>query len=94
MLPECNYNFGLDKPPLLLSDINIENYKAISEYLRDNFKYDHPGEPFGKLVNTEGYEIKNDFGKVESKYLTNGMNIRQITLILLIILKHSSTLTR
>ena len=71
MLPGGGYIFGFDKGALMLSDLNLENYKALSEYLRDNAKYDNAGESFGMKINSESYEIDPDIGKFESKYLTD-----------------------
>ena len=71
MLPGGGYIFSFDKGPLMLSDINLENYRALTEFLRDYAVYDNAGESYGKKLNSENYQIDPNFGKFESKYLTN-----------------------
>ena len=71
MLPGGGYLFGLDKGALMLSDLNLDNYRALSEFVRDNASYSNAGESYGVPVNSENYSIDPDFGKFESKYLTS-----------------------
>ena len=71
MLPGGGYLFGLDKGPLMLSDLNLENCTALTEFVRDNASYSNAGESYGVPVNSENYTADPDFGKFESKYLTS-----------------------
>ena len=45
LAPGGKYIFRFDKSPLLLDDINLENYTAVLEYVMEYAKYDNPGEP-------------------------------------------------
>lgn len=49
MAPGGNYYFCMDKSALSLEDVNVENYIAVLEYIKENYHYDNAGE----LVNTE-----------------------------------------
>lgn len=71
MLPGCGYVFGFDKGALMLSDLNLDNFKVLSEFLRDHAKFDNAGQSFGMKVNSEIYAIDPDIGYFESKYLTD-----------------------
>ncbi|CAB1249883.1 uroporphyrinogen decarboxylase family protein [Clostridium sp. MT-14] len=67
LAPGGKYMFGMDKQPLSLSDINMENFCAVTEYIRDNANYQNAGETAGMQFN------KNDYSalpsrKIESKY--------------------------
>lgn len=70
MMPGGGYVFGLDKNPLTLGDINIENYFALTEFLTDYGVYDKPGESYGTPLNSEGFKFSEEIIKpIESKYL-------------------------
>jgi hypothetical protein len=45
------------QPPLLLNDINLENYIAMCEAVEEFGKYENAGESFGQKLNSEGYVI-------------------------------------
>lgn len=70
LAPGGGYLFDIDRPPLLLSDINFENYIAMSQAVEEYGKYDNAGEPFGQKLNSEGYVFdENIMPKAKSKYL-------------------------
>lgn len=74
MMPGGGYIFNFDKVPLTLGDVNMENYAALSEYLRDNAKFDNPGQPYGKKLNSENFTKDESLDKpIESEYLTQLM---------------------
>lgn len=56
MLVDGGYIFDFDKVPLTLADINLDNYCALGEYLRDNTKYENAKKSFGKKLNSEGFK--------------------------------------
>ncbi|HHX75226.1 MAG TPA: uroporphyrinogen decarboxylase, partial [Firmicutes bacterium] len=59
MAPGGNYIFNFDKSSLSPGDINLDNYIAVLEYVRDHTRYDNAGERVrnvelpGKLVEPE-----------------------------------------
>lgn len=71
MLPGGGFLFSLDKGPLMASDINFENYKALSEFVRDYSVYDNAGESFGTKINEENYAIDPTIGEFKSKYISD-----------------------
>lgn len=71
MLPGGGYIFSFDKIPLMLTDLNMDNFRALSEFLKDYAVYDNAGKSYGQKINSENFKIDSDFGKFESKYLTN-----------------------
>ncbi|MFZ7131391.1 MAG: hypothetical protein ACOWWR_03450 [Eubacteriales bacterium] len=71
MLPGGGYLFGFDKGPLMLSDINMDNYLALSEFLHEYAVYDNTGDSFGMKLNSEGFIYDPGSTQFESKYLTN-----------------------
>lgn len=44
LAPGGNYYFRTDKSILSPADINIENYTAVVEFVKENYKYDNAGE--------------------------------------------------
>lgn len=70
MMPGGNYIFGLDKNPLVLSDVNMENVYALTEFLSENAEYQNAGEAAdGQLLNSEGFTFDETVIKpIESKY--------------------------
>lgn len=72
MLPGGGYIFGFDKNPLTLKEVNLESLAALTEFVRDYAKYDNPGEPFGTVLNSEGFVFdENIVPKPRSQYLFN-----------------------
>lgn len=72
MMPGGNYLFGFDKNPINLKDINVDNYVALAEYIRDNAVYSNAGESCGIPLNDEGYKFSSDIIKpLKSKYFTD-----------------------
>ncbi|MEG0378879.1 MAG: uroporphyrinogen decarboxylase family protein, partial [Eubacterium sp.] len=55
MMPTGSYLFSFDKGPILLSDMNLENYRALSEFVRDYAVYKNAGDTFGTKLNAEGF---------------------------------------
>lgn len=68
MLPGCGYIMDFDKNPLSVNDINMENYKAFTEFLRDYAVYDNPTAPFGTKLNSENFAVDDSIGNMDSKY--------------------------
>ncbi|MFZ7132316.1 MAG: uroporphyrinogen decarboxylase family protein [Eubacteriales bacterium] len=72
MMPGGGYIFSFDKAPLTLSDINLENYIALSQFLKDYAVYPNAGEAFGTPLNSEGFKVDESLiPKPKSKYLFN-----------------------
>ena len=73
MMPGGNYIFCLDKNPLVLSDVNMENVYALTEYLHENAVYANAGETAsGRLLNSEGFTFDENIIKpIVSKYRFN-----------------------
>ncbi|HCX65888.1 MAG TPA: hypothetical protein DHN33_11850 [Eubacteriaceae bacterium] len=69
MMPGGGYVFGFDKNPLTLGEINMENLKALAEFVRDYGVYDNPGESFGTPLNTENFTFDEKRMTLQSKYL-------------------------
>lgn len=67
LAPGGNYYFNFDKGPLMLGDINIDNYLATLEYVRDNTRYDNAGQKSTTYEHCEGAK-HYDVPKFESKY--------------------------
>ncbi|MCL1914143.1 MAG: hypothetical protein FWG10_09785 [Eubacteriaceae bacterium] len=57
LMPGGGYIFFFDKGPLTLADINLDNYQALGEFIRDYAVYDNAGETFGHKLNEENYTI-------------------------------------
>lgn len=72
MMPGGGYTFGLDKAPFILQDVNLENYNAVAEFVRDYAVYPNAGESFGTPLNSEGFTFDANITKpLESKWLFN-----------------------
>ncbi|MFZ7134304.1 MAG: hypothetical protein ACOWWR_18305 [Eubacteriales bacterium] len=72
MMPGGGYLFGFDKVPLTLGDINLDNYIALAQFIRDYAVYSNPGEAFGTPLNSEGFNVDASIiAKPKSKYLFN-----------------------
>lgn len=67
LAPGGKYIFCLDKSPLSIHDINMENFKAVTECVRDYGVYSNPGETAGMQFNKEDYKALPS-RKLESKY--------------------------
>ncbi|MBO7699815.1 MAG: uroporphyrinogen decarboxylase, partial [Eubacteriaceae bacterium] len=44
MAPGGNYYFRTDKSIMNPSDINVENYTAVVNFVKDNYRYDNAGD--------------------------------------------------
>jgi hypothetical protein len=71
MMPGGGYLFGFDKGPMTLKDINIENYNAVAEFVRDYAVYPNAGESFGMPLNSEGFTFDEQAATLKSKWLFN-----------------------
>lgn len=54
------YVFDIDRPPMRLSDIKLENYIAMSEAVEEYGHYANAGQPFGQKLNAEGFVYEED----------------------------------
>ena len=72
MAPGGNFYFRFDKQAYRGTDINIENYKAVMEYLTENGKYDNAGQA-SMTGNREDTIVKyfDQYPKFESKYIVS-----------------------
>ncbi|GLI20117.1 uroporphyrinogen decarboxylase [Tepidanaerobacter syntrophicus] len=68
LAPQGKYIFSLDKHPLMLNDINLENLCAVAETVRDYAVYTNPGDTAGIEFNKNDYKAEPS-RKLESKYL-------------------------
>ena len=57
LAPGGKYMFALDKGPLTLNDINMENLCAVTEFVRDYAVYANPGEVSGLEFCKEDYKV-------------------------------------
>ncbi|NLZ39294.1 MAG: uroporphyrinogen decarboxylase [Firmicutes bacterium] len=57
MAPGGKYMFCLDKSPLTLADINLDNLCALTEFVRDYAVYDNYGEETGEQFKQEDYQL-------------------------------------
>ena len=72
MLPCGGYLFGFNKSPLVASDMDLDKYCALLEFVRDYSHYDNAGEPYGTPLNVEGYQIDPEFDKpIKSEIMFN-----------------------
>lgn len=67
LAPGGKYIFGFDKIPVVLSDVNMDNLCALTEFVRDYAVYDNPGTQSGAVFNKDDYSIA-PYRKPESKY--------------------------
>jgi hypothetical protein len=67
LAPGGKYIFSFDKNPLSIKDINMENLKAVTEFVRDYGVYDNAGEVAGMQFNKDDYKIEPS-RQLESKY--------------------------
>lgn len=72
MLPGCGYMFGFGTFPIVPEDINLENYIALMEFVRDYAVYDNAGEKYGMPLNSEGFKFDlTKSRELKSKYVFN-----------------------
>ncbi|NLN07495.1 MAG: uroporphyrinogen decarboxylase [Firmicutes bacterium] len=69
LAPGGKYRFALDKNPVSINDINLENYIAVTETVRDYGVYDNAGEVAGEQFNKEDYKVEPS-RPFESRYFT------------------------
>lgn len=67
LAPGGKYIFSLDKSPLTIKDINMENLIAVAETVRDYGVYSNPGETAGMQFNKDDYKALPR-RELESKY--------------------------
>lgn len=67
LAPGGKYIFSLDKQPMSINDVNLENFNAVTEYVRDYAVYSNPGEKAGLEFNKDDYKALPS-RKLESKY--------------------------
>ena len=71
LMPDCGYIMDFDKNPLNKNDLNMENFKALTEFLHENAVYEAHGKSFGTKLNSENYEIDESIANMSSEYFTN-----------------------
>ncbi|AOT68687.1 uroporphyrinogen decarboxylase family protein [Geosporobacter ferrireducens] len=69
LAPGGKYIFGLDKSPLTIHDIKMENLCAVTEFVRDYAVYNNAGENSGLAFKKDDYKALPS-RKLESKYYT------------------------
>ncbi|NTW71271.1 MAG: uroporphyrinogen decarboxylase [Eubacteriaceae bacterium] len=67
LAPGGKYIFGLDKSPLGADDVNIENFNAVTETVRDYAVYSNAGETAGLAFNKADYKVP-ERRQLESRY--------------------------
>ncbi len=74
MMPGGGYIFNFDKVPLTLGDVDMNNYAELSQFLYEYGRFDNPGTPFGKKLNSENFAKDESFDKpLRSEYLDSLM---------------------
>lgn len=69
MMPGGGYLFGFDKFPLMASDVNLENLRALTEFIHDYAVYPNAGEEYGTPLNSEKFQFDlNNSMTFNSKY--------------------------
>ncbi|MBQ1544400.1 MAG: hypothetical protein IIZ60_01360 [Clostridia bacterium] len=70
MLPGGGYIFGFNKGPLVASDLDLDKYCALLEFVRDYSHYDNAGEPYGIPLSEAGVTLDPSMDDpIESKYM-------------------------
>jgi hypothetical protein len=69
LAPGGKYIFGFDKNIITANSLKLENLMAVTEYVRDNGKYDNAGETAGAAFKQEDYKVE-PWGEIESRYLS------------------------
>ncbi len=71
MAPGGNFYFLCDKSALTLSDINVENYVATMEYVREHSKNENAGQLVNPTMKKEDTIVHYEFPEFESKYIVS-----------------------
>jgi hypothetical protein len=69
LAPGGKYIFSFDKVIISAGSINLDNLNAVTEYIRDNSKYNNAGETAGIPFNKEDYKAEPE-APITSKYYT------------------------
>ena len=69
MAPGGNFYFLCDKSALTLNDINVENYVATMEYVREHSKNDNAGQLVNPTMKREDTIVHYEFPEFKSKYI-------------------------
>ncbi|MBU5302223.1 uroporphyrinogen decarboxylase family protein [Eubacterium callanderi] len=73
MAPGGNYIFNFDKNPFVMSDVNLDNYKAVLEYVAQNSNYANAGER-SRPAETHS-ETRRVLALAETKYRNIGYSV-------------------
>ncbi|MEY7999112.1 uroporphyrinogen decarboxylase family protein [Clostridium sp. Mt-5] len=76
LAPGGKYMFGVDKQPLSLKDVNMENFCAVTEYVRDHAYYSNAGETAGMQFDKNDYKAMPS-RKLESKYYSTWQQYKE-----------------
>lgn len=69
LAPGGGYVFDIDRAPMRLDDVKLENYIAMAEAVEEYGKYENAGQPFGQKLNNEGYVVDQSLLRLPpSKY--------------------------
>jgi hypothetical protein len=77
LAPGGKYRFSLDKGPVSISDLNLDNYIAVLETVRDYGVYSNPGEKAGEEFRKEDYRVEPS-RPLESRYFTTWEDYKAI----------------
>ncbi len=70
MLPGGEYIFGFGKNPLQASDLNMDQYAALTHFVHENSYYPNAGEKFGTPLNAEGFQPVAEWdAPIKSRYI-------------------------
>lgn len=70
MMPGGGYTFGFDKNPLMLCDINLDNYKELLDFMHEYAIYPNSGQSYGTPLNSEKFSIDTSLDKqIKSDYI-------------------------
>lgn len=73
LAPGGKYVFNVDKKPLTLTDVNVDNLCAVMECVRDYGAYTNHGESCGPEFDKEDYKVDPSASrKLDSKYYLTG----------------------
>ena len=67
MMPGGKFLFAFDKNPLTLSDVSLDNLKAVCETVMEYGVYDNAGEQCGDVFRQEDY-VHSEVPPIQSKY--------------------------
>ncbi|MEG0378874.1 MAG: uroporphyrinogen decarboxylase family protein, partial [Eubacterium sp.] len=72
------YSFAFDKEPMTLSEINLENWIALSEFVSEYGVYKNAGEAYGTPLNSESFVFSEEKIKpIKSKYWFDWDNFKK-----------------